>query len=208
MLTVSQEALVGVLKDADTYNYAKELQSLHGGQVPKEYLNTLELFAYGDYAHYVKYRCRYIDLDKELLLKLVKLTLISVVNSFENTSISIERLLTAHEFQLNGALESFNGGSRETLEEVIIDMVHEKAIDVKIDAKLDLLKIRRAHVLRDAYVGTKTPLLVLKEEDIGTRSLLGGIAYISDWLSSSIGPARAELPQARNRDENEHSPIG
>lgn len=203
MLTESKETLVGLLKDANTYNYARDLQLLLAGAEPNAYLNTLELFAYGDYAHYVKYRAQYIALDEDLVLKLVKLTLLSAVNTSENTALSIERLLTGEEFRLGEALELIGAATeklRDSLEEIIIDMVHDKLVDVKIDVKRDFLKVRRAYVLRDAYDNKKTSLLVLKEEDIASRSLQRSIAYISDWLKYSIIPARVDL-----KEESEHA---
>ena len=98
-MSITIEDIPNLLLETNKYNYLSELltldQSISSSSSlsssssytnltihQQQLFNTLELFTFGNYQQYLKYKEKYIDLDESLLRKLLELTLITI--DFEN----------------------------------------------------------------------------------------------------------------------------
>lgn len=198
---MSQNVLL-LLENDSTYNFGELL--INPASLDPQLVNTIELFAYGDYAHYAKYKSQYTQLNEKQLVKLIKLTLISLANDFEGYSVDIIRILL--ENQLESAIKqylSLRSGSvqdgllqgdetiSDALEQIIIDMKYHGTVDMKIDQAGQKVNIIKALVLRDSYVD-ETKLRVLTDDDVGNRLTKRAMEGLQQWLDTKIVPLREE----------------
>ncbi|KAK6456272.1 uncharacterized protein RJT20DRAFT_128116 [Scheffersomyces xylosifermentans] len=202
-----QENIVSVLKDPSVLNYLKHLiqynqQTKHNEQTPENqlYTNTMELFAFGNYSHYIKYKPQFVELqtEPELLLKLVRLTIISIVNEHEKLLVDVDAILEDKEYGLGQALielDTDNKGVELVLEDVLISMVDDNIADVKIDDENRKLVINRGNVLRDSYTPALYRLKVLKEEDIPRRNLARAGEILRNWHDTKLAPVQVEFDE-------------
>lgn len=199
--------ILQLLRDPSHYNYLVYLQkvplSLELSENDQKLINTLELFAYGDYKHYEKYRPHYVELDRTLLEKLVKLTVVSLAMDHENLSISRSVLVA----ELGGALRvlarmSASGTPEEAegteeielaLEEVLIAMVDDNIVNVKVDDVKETLEFGNVVTFRDSYSSQYGKLRVLTEDDICSRSLEGAVVKLERWMETKLKPIKREF---------------
>ena len=81
-MSITIEDIPNLLLETNKYNYLSELltldQSISSSSSytnltihQQQLFNTLELFTFGNYQQYLKYKEKYIDLDESLLRKLL-----------------------------------------------------------------------------------------------------------------------------------------
>ncbi|ABN67463.2 predicted protein [Scheffersomyces stipitis CBS 6054] len=201
------EGVLALLRDPSRLSYLPELMKIENNQndyfknVTDQEMNTLELFCFGTFEDYFKYKSSYLDIpsDRELLLKLLRLTVISVSNDYEKFVLNIEQLLENKEYGLAGGLEllklSDNSGDIENellFEEVLISMVDDGILSAKVDDENRTIHIVKAHVLRDSYSPALHSLLVLTEQDVAKRSVAIAAETLSEWYSTKLVPLRQE----------------
>lgn len=199
---MTSQNIVLLLENDSTYNFGELL--INPANLDPQLVNTIELFAYGDYSHYVKYKSQYTLLNEKQLVKLIKLTLISLANDFEGHSVEIQRILL--ENQLETAIKQYvsmrrasvhdgllqgNETMANALERIIIDMKYHGMIDMKIDQAGQKVNIIKALLLRDSY-DDESKLRVLTEDDVANRLTKRAMEGLQQWLDTKIVPLREE----------------
>lgn len=202
---MTTQYVTSLLEDDTTYNFGEILAN--SNSLDPQLVNTVELFAYGNYGLYEKYRSQYHQLTKKQLLKLIKLSIISLANDFEGYSVNIDQVL--HDQKLESGILQYlsmtsgafddeilqvNETSVDGLERIIIDMKYHGLVDVKIDQLGQKLNIVKAIVLRDSY-DDESKLRVLTGEDVANRLTGRAIASLQEWLEGTIVPLKEEILQ-------------
>ncbi|PSK35411.1 hypothetical protein C7M61_004658 [Candidozyma pseudohaemuli] len=191
---MSVEEIVTALAKPGEYSYRATLEAASTWPSAEAELlkaiNTLELFAYGNYGSFLRHQGQFLDLLGQLTKKLVQLTLISACNENEGRLVTFETLLK--EYSLEQALE----GKEENLELLIMEMIDENVLVAKIDERLRSVKFVDSLVLRDAFNERKYALRVLDQEDVRKRSVSEAKAFLQHWLDTKVIPAQAELQDA------------
>lgn len=196
---ISIEGILEHLFQEGEYNYRRLLEDLCCGHKTKDEnfqktVNTVELFSFGDYVHYLKYGDHCIELPVLGIRKLTKLTLISVFNSNEGRSISFDEVIRAN--CLEQALKQFGDASAHVhLQEVLIEMVDEGSIQVQIDEASGSFVVSSSGVARDAYNDKTYSLQILQEADIASRSVSVAREKLKQWLVTKLKPSIQELSQ-------------
>lgn len=163
------------------YHYASYLsQDINDSNLQ----NTLELFAYGDFKHYIMYREQYIQLDESCIEKLSHLSLFTYLGKNVGNTVSLSDILYDVAFT-----DSF-----QVLEDTLMLLVDQECINVKINQNNNTLLVQEVFVLRDAYSG-KIPLRVLSKEDIRFKSVDWARKVLRAWLDDKIKPTRELLLQ-------------
>ncbi|KAF3989977.1 hypothetical protein FT663_02044 [Candidozyma haemuli var. vulneris] len=189
---VGSEEIVNLLSESGKYSYREPLESVanwpssNDEQLSKG-INTIELFAFGDFASYLRQKNSFLDLSYHLAKKLAKLTLISVCNENEGREVSFDALL--REYSLEQALE----GKPENLEQLIIEMIDEDLIVAKIDEQQRTVKFIESLSVRDAYNANRYTLRVLSHGEVHKRSVTEAREFLKYWLDHKVVPAQAEL---------------
>lgn len=204
----SKEIITKALKDENTYNYAKYLREYAAPEEDikiNDIMNTLELFAYGDYQHFLQYEQYYISLDKKLLLKLIQLTILTIAGN-EGQTLKIDQILK--DYKLDRAIEHYGEIIQEDIskelffENIIIDMVDESLIEIKFDEIDESIIISRAYVIRDAYDPSYVSLRVLTESDIASKNLANALENLQKWFDKQIKPTKVDLDNQLTRKHN------
>ncbi|CUM63087.1 uncharacterized protein PRCAT00000652001 [Priceomyces carsonii] len=207
-----EQSIINRLKNEYEYcfsRYLKEIADQYDEKlIPQKWVNTLELFTFGSYSHYLKYRDEYADLDNDLTLKLLELTILSITNDFENCNISIDDILNDHDYGLKEALKSYSSkasnnkmdGDELLFNKILIAMADKKILDVLVDDETRSLYTGKPLILRDVYDSRTMNLRVLKESDIPNRSLDTARIKLKSWLDNSISPLVPELNS--NKEES------
>lgn len=215
-----EEALLTLFGDSK-YNFVDLLHNVSSCYLTespdvRQIINTVELFAFGSWLHYIQYEDRFIQLPPEGIRKLAKLTIISICNENEGGSVQISELLS----ELEGALESQktglktatqggsvhtgvsnehqqtdSNGAQQALEELLSLMVDERLIEARINERSHTVKFLASHTQRDAYNSTNTELHVLTEKDIPKRSVSQAHAILQRWIEQHIARAREQLQE-------------
>lgn len=182
------------------YNYRWLLEDLCCGHKTEDRdfqktVNTVELFSFGDYVHYLKYGDDCIDLPVQGIRKLTKITLISVFNVNESRDLSFEEVIRAN--CLEQALRQFGDGSPyDHLQEVLIEMADEGSIQVQIDEANSSFVVSSSAVARDAYNPRTYSLHLLREADIARRSVVTAREKLQQWVTTKLNPSIQELSQS------------
>lgn len=216
MTLMNDNELSSLLGDHTTYNYAKHLLPLSVKSDLSDFdvklLNTLELFSFGDWSHYLKYRDRYIALNSSQILKLIKLSILSLINDYEGYSISLDSITVDEgQYKLGSGIREFLSQAKvddlittdtaNFLEQIIIDLKYDRSVDVKIDDFTNTLIIYEAFTLRDAYSDENYELRVLKKQDIPKRCVSVAINNLNDWLNDKIVPIKEEIDTIATKTE-------
>lgn len=185
----------------DQYNYLKYLlqipSTLETSHNDIPLINTLELFTYGDYKHYEKYRAHYVELDTKLTEKLLRLTILSLAMEYENLSVSRDLVVD----ELKGALMTLttnnNSGTSYdtelTLESILMAMVDENIVNVKVDDVQETLEFGNVVKLRDSYSSRYGNLRILTEDDVASRSLDNARQKLELWMETRLKPIKREF---------------
>lgn len=199
--------IISTLRDDTRFNYSDVVRKIQqeDNSVPHHahLHNTVELFAFGNYPHYVKYQPHFIDLDKTLLLKLIKLTILAMCSENEGKVILVEDM--EREYGLESAIHHYTqvaNSSTEVgqyqfsndchlLESILFSMIDDSLINIKIDDTCKLIRVVKSFKLRDSYNRNDVKLLVLKEEDI-PRNAGTSYAKLEKWLNENVKPAQTE----------------
>lgn len=196
-MILKDEALLDLFDDSK-YNFVDFLQNVSSCYLTEtadvqQIINTFELFAFGDWRHYLKYQAKFIHLPSEGVRKLAKLTLISCCNENEGSVLPTKDLVHSLDLALR---ELTAGDQEEALETLLISMVDEGLIDARIDERRKEVHFLTSHVQRDAYNPSTCELRVLDEHtDIPKRSVSLARAALKQWLDQQITPARALLQE-------------
>lgn len=198
MLMISANEALEYLFNDTNYNFREFLQEVStcssmGSAQVQLIINTVELFAFGDLSHYVKYQEKFIQLPPEALRKLAKLTIISFCNENEGGTVPFDVLLEA----LKPALPDVSSKDcQEILENVLISMIDEKLIAAQIDERSQRVEFVNSNIRRDAYNSSTYVLRVLDEQhDIPKRSVTTARNILQRWLDEQIVPARQQLQE-------------
>ena len=176
---MSKDHFVGLLKQRGKFNFLYELVTA-GDQLGNGKLaNTVELFTFGDWNHYGRYKSRYIELDDELSAKLVDLTLVSMSNQYDNDVISLDDVYAQF------GIRDFDTN--------IIDLVDNNVIDVKIDWANKCLRFGTALTLRDSFDSTMYTLKVLSVDDVLPRSFQHASGRLQSWYNDKLAPVKQDL---------------
>lgn len=188
-----------ILRDKEIYNYVIHLRRLDikdDNDEAIKLVNTLELFAFGDYLNYLSYQSQYITLDYLLLIKLIRLTILSAVRQ-EGLPIKVDKLLT--DYKLGMAIEHYieitgDITSKELiLEKMCIDMVDDSIIEIKFDDVERAITIGKTNAIRDCFDSNTTVLRVLKEQDISDKSLSSALITLQGWYEENLDPTKKDL---------------
>lgn len=192
---MSVEEIVAALGKEGKYSYRGVLEAASSWPSSNADLqtaiNTLELFAYGNYSSYLRHQGQFLELLSQLQKKLIRLTLISACNENEGCEVPFDVLL--QDYSLEQALE----GKEENLEQLVMEMIDEDLIIAKIDESRRSLKIAESLFVRDAFNDRKYTLRVLDHGEVQKRSVSEAKAFLQHWIDTKLAPARAEL-----RDED------
>lgn len=215
-----EEALLTLFGDSQ-YNFVDFLHNVSSCYLTespevRQIINTVELFAFGSWHHYIQYKDHFIQLPREGVTKLAKLTIISICNENEGGSVQITELLGALEGALKTRDENLEtatqGGSmhgrvsnehqqtnfhvaEQALEELLSSMVDEKLIQARINERTHTVEFLASYIQRDAYNSTNTDLHVLTEGDIPKRSVSQARATLQKWVEQHIARAREQLQE-------------
>lgn len=191
--------IVSILKDETRYNYYEIIRDIQRCPYDGSILvNTLELFAFGNYPHYIKYQAQFIELDSELLLKLIKLTILAMCS--ENEGSTILTIEMERQYGIESAIRHYyevietTGGDSPAchlLESILFSMIDDCLISIKLDDKDQKIRVIKSHKLRDCYNKNDITLKVLCEEDI-PRNAGTSYAKLEKWLHENIQPTRKE----------------
>lgn len=188
----SVENTVGALLEEGNYHYRELAEQssrspLFADPQHASLLNTVELFAFGNYAHYLKYKDQYVELPPSGVRKLAQLTLLAICNENEGNKVSFDTILKDH--ALTHAL------SIDAMEQLVIGLVDEHVISAQIDEETYEVEFLESFDTRDAYNSSTYQLRVLSEEDVANRSVTRARAQLQSWVDHQIGPAQAELKE-------------
>ena len=188
-----------ILRNKVIFNYVIYLRKLDIKETDEEankLINTLELFAFGDYLHFLSYQNYYIVLDSVLLIKLIRLTILSATMQ-EGLSIKIDKLLT--EYKLGPAIEHYIEITDEAVskdlifEKICIDMVDDSIIEIKFDDVENTVVIGKTNVIRDSFDNNTTALRILKEKDISGKNLANALINLQEWFEKSLDPTKTDI---------------
>lgn len=189
-----------ILRNKEVYNYVIHLKKLdikdNDDEEANKLINTLELFAFGDYLHFLSYQNYYIVLDSVLLIKLIRLTILSATMQ-EGLSIKIDKLLT--EYKLGPAIEHYIEIAGEKvskdliLEKICIDMVDDSIIEIKFNDVENTVVIGKTNVIRDSFDNNTTALRILKEKDISGKNLANALINLQEWFEKSLDPTKTDI---------------
>lgn len=188
-----------ILRDKEIYNYVIHLKKVNirdGDDEAIKLLNTLELFAFGDYLNFLCYHNHYITLDYLLLIKLIRLTILSAATQ-EGLTIKIDRLLAG--YKLGAAIEHYieitgdNVSKELMLEKICIDMVDDSIIEIKFDDVEKTILIGKTNTIRDCFDANTTVLRVLKEQDISGKNLSNALKSLQGWYEENLDPTKKDL---------------
>lgn len=188
-----------ILWNKEVYNYVIHLKRLdikEGDENANKLINTLELFAFGDYLHFLSYQNYYIVLDSVLLIKLIRLTILSAAMQ-EGLSIKIDKLLT--EYKLGQAIEHYIKITGENIskdlifEKICIDMVDDSIIDIKFNDIENTVVIGKTNVIRDSFDNNTTALRILKEKEISGKNLANALINLQEWFEKSLDPTKTGI---------------
>lgn len=195
---ISIDGILDLLFKEGIYNYRELLEDLccgHESDDPyfRKTVNTVEIFAFGDYIHYLKNSEACIALQSQGIRKLVKSTLVSVCNVNEGRQLSFDDVIEIN--SLEQALRQMGGDTHfhDILQDLLIEMANEGSIEIQIDDATSSFFVNRSYVARDAYNPNKYSLRVLHESDITSRSVPHARKLLLEWLSTKINPAIQEL---------------
>ncbi|CAK7901401.1 hypothetical protein CAAN1_06S03972 [[Candida] anglica] len=202
--------VIGQLQNETQYNYYQLLKQVGNSKIEQSLpsvdirlLNTIELFAFGNYSHYLKYKSKFLELEKELLLKLIKLTILSMTADHEGKTISLDEMES--KYQLQTAIEHYGSLTSamecHLLESIFFSMVDDCLIDVKLDDWGSRVNVMKTIHLRDCYNSEDIQLVVLTEEDI-PRNAGTSYAKLEKWLEMNIMPIQKEFEKNRHDNEN------
>ncbi|CAI5757562.1 unnamed protein product [Candida verbasci] len=181
------QEVVNLLKEKNKYSYLIELLKL--GDIDEKLINTVELFTVGNYQHYLKYQQDYIELDTELIEKLIKLTIISICNDHENSQLN----LSSPEFK--------SYGLPEELDKFVIDLIFNGVVNVKIDQVNNCWIINESSS-RDVYNSRIYNLKVLNEDDIKTRSVNYAVLNLKNWVNDRLIPLKLQFDEYETKDKD------
>lgn len=188
-----------ILRNKEVYNYVIHLKKLDikdNDEEANKLMNTLELFAFGDYLHFLSYQNYYIVLDSVLLIKLIRLTILSAAMQ-EGLSIKIDKLLT--EYKLGPAIEHYIEIAGEKVskdlifEKICIDMVDDSIIEIKFNDVENTVVIGKTNVIRDSFDNNTTALRILKEKDIAGKNLANALINLQEWFEKSLDPTKTDI---------------
>lgn len=188
-----------ILRNKEVYNYVIHLKKLdikESDEKANKLINTLELFAFGDYLHFLSYQNYYIVLDSVLLIKLIRLTILSAAMQ-EGLSIKIDKLLT--EYKLGPAIEHYieitgeNVSKDLIFEKICIDMVDDSIIEIKFNDIENAVVIGKTNVIRDSFDNNTTALRILKEEEISSKNLANALINLQEWFEKSLDPTKTDI---------------
>ncbi|KAK6463151.1 hypothetical protein DFJ63DRAFT_334708 [Scheffersomyces coipomensis] len=193
MTVATLDEVVRLIESFFVHNYLPYLiieEENSGDEVDSKLINTLELYSFGNFNHYLAYKDQFINISKRGIFKLVVLSMISFVNDFDGykSKIPIDSILTDEKYAIGKglALIAFE------FDELIISMINDKLIDVKIDD--DGLLLVKSIKLRDSYSKSLYKLRVLDEfNDIPNRSLNHALNNLQDWYNDKLIPTRQSL---------------
>ena len=181
-----------ILRNKEVYNYAIHLKKLdikESDEKANKLINTLELFAFGDYLHFLSYQNYYIVLDSVLLIKLIRLTILSAAMQ-EGLSIKIDKLLT--EYKLGPAIEHYIA-IRLIFEKICIDMVDDSIIEIKFNDIENAVVIGKTNVIRDSFDNNTSALRILKEKEIPGKNLANALINLQEWFEKSLDPTKTDI---------------
>lgn len=188
-----------ILRNKEVYNYAIHLKKLdikENDEKANKLINTLELFAFGDYLHFLSYQNYYIVLDSVLLIKLIRLTILSAAMQ-EGLSIKIDKLLT--EYKLGPAIEHYIAITGENVskdlifEKICIDMVDDSIIEIKFNDIENAVVIGKTNVIRDSFDNNTSALRILKEKEIPGKNLANALINLQEWFEKSLDPTKTDI---------------
>lgn len=188
-----------ILRNKEVYNYAIHLKKLdikESDEKANKLINTLELFAFGDYLHFLSYQNYYIVLDSVLLIKLIRLTILSAAMQ-EGLSIKIDKLLT--EYKLGPAIEHYIAITGENVskdlifEKICIDMVDDSIIEIKFNDIENAVVIGKTNVIRDSFDNNTSALRILKEKEIPGKNLANALINLQEWFEKSLDPTKTDI---------------
>ncbi|ODV80370.1 uncharacterized protein CANTADRAFT_6009 [Suhomyces tanzawaensis NRRL Y-17324] len=169
----------------------------------------VELFCFGTYSDYLKHKKHYepIGQSRELLTKLIKLTILTMVQDNEGQTVPAAGILRQYNLDVaTDKLASLTGQNKSfVIEEILMAMIDEESVDVHIDDEYESWHLNMAHTLRDSYDPSVHKLVVLQEKDILTRSLDQATHNIRTWHQERLNPTSASLqrglasPNSRKR---------
>lgn len=199
------ESIENSLVEAYRINYFQQLLefSTNAGDTEElhQYMNTLELFAFGDLASYQKYNDKYITLTNQQVHKLLQLTVWDVLSRYDGGELQILDL-------------SNNEAIRETIEqlgeytncdqfiEALLLEMNQELVSVVIDQQLGAIQVKEMVKLRDVFDSQLYTLRVLKSEDIGT--LEDYKRELGRWLAGNIKSIPETYPKTEDNEKNDN----
>ena len=162
-MTITIQDIPDLLVEPSKINYLKELTHLNNQSTNEEdddkLLNTLELFAFGNFKQYNKYKSKYIELNEIMINKLIKLTLISINTDFINQIISFDKINQIYDLNIG---KIYN---------ILIELNFQNLINIQIDDVQNVLIIKEKKILRDVYNDEYELRILNEDEDLGVTKL-------------------------------------
>ena len=215
-MSITIEDIPNLLLETNKYNYLSELltldQSISSSSSytnltihQQQLFNTLELFTFGNYQQYLKYKEKYIDLDESLLRKLLELTLITI--DFENINqiINYQDIKNHYGIEINNNNNNNNSNSGMIIS-LIIKLNFQNLINIKINDVEKKLIINGGgnggggdhnikHVFRDIYSSTYNYKLKVLDElnDINIKSINIAKKFLQNWINERLIPLKNEF---------------
>lgn len=220
-MSITIEDIPNLLLETNKYNYLSELltldQSISSSSSlsssssytnltihQQQLFNTLELFTFGNYQQYLKYKEKYIDLDESLLRKLLELTLITI--DFEN----INQIINYQDIKNHYGIEINNNNNNNSNSGMIISLIiklnFQNLINIKINDVEKKLIINGGgnggggdhnikHVFRDIYSSTYNYKLKVLDElnDINIKSINIAKKFLQNWINERLIPLKNEF---------------
>ncbi|KAL6453637.1 hypothetical protein SBY92_005209 [Candida maltosa Xu316] len=201
-MSLSIQDIPSILSNNSKLNYLSDLLTITStipetlSEDDEKLLNTLELFTFGNYHHYVKYRTKYIELNGTILNKLLKLTLISI---------NVDHLTNQTSFiSFDSILNDYQIDDVRSLYPLIIELNFQKLINVKIDdANGQLIVLNGGDekdtndsggFKRDVYNSDDYTLRVLDETiDIPNKSVSLARAKLIDFINEKLIPLKTDF---------------
>lgn len=199
------ESIENSLVEAYRINYFQQLLefSTNAGDTEElhQYMNTLELFAFGDLASYQKYNDKYITLTNQQVHKLLQLTVWDVLSRYDGGELQILDL--ANNETIRETIEQLGEYTNcdQFIEALLLEM-NQELVSVVIDQQLGTIQVKEMVKLRDVFDSQLYTLRVLKPEDIGT--LEDYKRELGRWLAGNIKSIPETYPKTEENEKNDN----
>lgn len=208
------ESIEQLLIEPNRFNYFEELIKLSQqsseitepptnhdtNQEINKYLNTIELFAFGDMSHYHRYNDQYITLNNQQLIKLIKLTIWDTLSKHDGGEVNYQHIIDSE--YLRDGIEQL--GDNYSMDMLLLEM-NQESVSIVIDEQQEMIQVKEILKMRDLFDGQMYELRVLSPTDI--QSIEACKNELEEWLNNVKGIGAGGKGERDEKKETESEDL-